>query len=272
MENKLITPKTVLICLLSAWIFTLSIGTCSATLSSSYPESPLTNRFQADYENFLSPNRMARLGFTFSVGSVLANSDIDNSIRRWVQTDRRSAQSDKVAASAKQLGEGKYLIPLAILAAGTSVLPQFVPGSTYVSTWGEHTSRAYLVGGMPLLLMQRVSGASRPGETEDNSNWNPMNDSNGVSGHTFVGAVPFLTLARMHSNSPAKYLFYGASALAGWSRINDDAHYTSQVLLGWFMAWEATGAVFNVDNENQNIHIKPVVTEDGGGIMFEWQW
>ena len=43
-----------------------------------------------------------------------------------------------------------------------------------------------------MLLMQRVTGASRAGESDSGSHWRPFHDSNGVSGHAFMGAVLLL--------------------------------------------------------------------------------
>ena len=110
-----------------------------------------------------------------------------------------------------------------------------------------------------MLAMQRLSGASRPGETDHGSHWKPFDDDNGVSGHAFVGAVPFLTIARMSKNSIIKYLFYGLSGLTAWSRVNDNKHYVSQAVLGWYMGWEATDAVFSTDDKVNNVVFSPLL-------------
>jgi hypothetical protein len=49
-----------------------------------------------------------------------------------------------------------------------------------------------VVGAPPLYVMQQVTGSSRPGEGSAGSHWHFLNDNNGVSGHAFIGAVPFL--------------------------------------------------------------------------------
>ncbi len=66
---------------------------------------------------------------------------------------------------------------------------------------GVYASRAYLVGAPAMLLMQNVTGGSRPEEMDHGSKWDPFHDDNGVSGHAFMGAVPFLTLANMYDDN-----------------------------------------------------------------------
>jgi membrane-associated phospholipid phosphatase len=94
-----------------------------------------------------------------------------------------------------------------------------------------------------MILMQHLTGGSRPQEGNEPSDWKLFQDSNGVSGHAFVGALPFMTAAKMSDEIGLKIAFYTCAAFAGLSRIDDDAHYPSQVLLGWWMAYAAVRSV-----------------------------
>lgn len=233
---------------------------------------PYTTRIwetlKTDQKNFYSPHRLLRLGVAFGIGGIMANTDIDDNIHDWYQDDARSSTTDDFASVAKTFGDFRYLIPLSLLAAG---LPEIIPESSATSSigkWGRLISRAYLVGGPPMLIMQPATGASRPDESDDDSRWKPFNDSNGVSGHAFVGAIPFLSAARISSNRLLRYGLYAASTLTAWSRVNDDDHYTSQAMLGWFMAWEAVGAVSENNTNNQKLRVSPIFLTEGVGIQF----
>jgi hypothetical protein len=61
-----------------------------------------------------------------------------------------------------------------------------------------------------------------------------------------------------------------ASLAAGWGRLNDDQHYASQVLLGWYVAWEATGAVAQAGrpaaDEQPAVTVAPLALPAGGGL------
>ena len=119
--------------------------------------------------------------------------------------------------------------------------------------------------------MQGLLGSGRPSDTADNSYWHPFKNDNGVSGHAFVGAVPFITAAQMSDNIWEKGFFYACSAMPGWSRINDDAHYLSQVWLGWWMAYLACEAVNTTQKEHQSFQIMPVVSPGMTGLSFVYQ-
>jgi PAP2 superfamily len=221
-----------------------------------------------DHKNFYSSERVIRIGIAFGIGGILANTNIDEKIQDEYQDNVRSSSTDDFAKIVKTFGEGTYLIPLSLF---TATLPEIIPKSSATSIigeWGRLTSRSYLVGGPPLLLLQRATGASRPGESDDGSRWKPFNDSNGVSGHAFIGAVPFLSAARMSSNRLLRYGLYVASTFTAWSRINDNDHYTSQAILGWYLAWEAVGAVSESNENDQKWKVSPLFLNDGVGIQI----
>ncbi len=73
-------------------------------------------------------------------------------------------------------------------------------------------------------------------------------------------------------NRLARHTLYAASTLPLLSRINDDSHYPSQALLGWFLAWESTGAVSSVSNKDRLAALVPMVTRDGYGVSLCLQW
>jgi hypothetical protein len=119
--------------------------------------------------------------------------------------------------------------------------------------------------------MQATLGASRPGETDHESRWKPFDDTNAVSGHAFVGAVPFITAAKMTENPFVKGSLYFCSTLTAWSRVNDDRHYLSQACLGWWMAYLACDAVQATESSNdERLTLVPVNSPEmvGIGMVF----
>lgn len=230
-----------------------------------------------DYSRFYASDRLVRMGIVFGAGAVMANTNIDMNIRNWYQDNVRDERTDSWSSdpakdltfNAKFFGEGKYMVPVALLAASVN----YIDTDTAIGNWGAKTSRAYVTGLPAMWLMQAVTGASRPDETPEGSVWRPFNDGNGVSGHAFVGAVPFLTIAYINQdNNYIKYPAYLASMAAAWSRVNDDKHFPSQVVLGWYMAWEAVDTVFEKDKYNQDIAIKPMIGIDGFGLVAKGSW
>lgn len=252
---------------------------CVATLcahASSRPSSSNSSAWatvKKDYANFYTRDRLTHLGIAFSIGGVMANTHIDQGIRDWYQTHLRTPHSNNVARTLKNLGNGYYMIPVSLLAMGIGQFSD-APHSSLIWQWGQKSFRAYLVGGPANLLAQVATGASRPLERPDASHWRPFKDSNGVSGHAFVGAIPFLTIAHMTDNPWLRYSAYFASGFAGWSRINDDAHFASQVFLGWYMAYQSTNAVADTDAGAQHHDSHLAILPWPHGVLFamDYRW
>jgi len=231
-----------------------------------------------DYRSFYKGERLLRMGIVFGAAGIVANTNIDMNIRNWYQDKVRNAQTDSWASNpsrdlefnAKFFGEGKYMVPVALLAASVN----YIDTDTAIGNWGANASRAYVVGLPAMWLMQGVTGATRPGDRpEGSSRTTPFGHSNGVSGHAFVGAVPFLTIAYMNpDNKLIKYPAYVASAAAAWSRVNDDKHFPSQVFLGWYMAWEAVDSVFENNEKKKGVTLAPMAGLDGFGMMAKGSW
>lgn len=266
----------------TALFFFIFLSTCFCPVSfaddnknsSAGFEYDLFETVKTDYKNYYSWDNLKVIIAGFTAGAILANTDADGNLLDGYQKNWRSSGTDDFAKGAKNLGEGKYLIPVSLAAAVAGYYLPEGSGASDIGTWGLNTTRAYLVGAPPMLLMQVVTGASRPGEISDGSDWRPFRDNNGVSGHAFMGAVPFITLAKMYKDSPVRWLYYGASFLAGWSRVNDGDHYISQSALGWMMAFQSVNAVFLTDKEKENhlsFNLYPYGS-DGAGFLLSFSW
>jgi hypothetical protein len=234
-----------------------------------FPER--NDEIAADFGNFYNPRNLAWLAGGVGVAAGLANSSIDDDVRDWYQDDVRNSKLDQYADVFKTPGYGELALPaLGIMLLVTEHMPDSAAQST-VGEWSDRSLRGILVGFPMVLAGQRILGASRPGEEPHGSHWDPWNDSNAVSGHAFMGAVPLITMAQMVENPYAKGGLYFSSTLCGWSRVNDDAHYLSQAVLGWYVAYLAASAVSQTELQAENWSIAPMLIQDGVGIGFEFR-
>ena len=244
------------------------------SLYSQQPPRTLCGDMLSDHANYYSLKNLGLLAAGVGVAAIMANTNMDSSIRNNYQSDLRNNRTDDFSDAfhaSKFLGDGYITIPVF---AGAALI-----GSHYDDTclgrasneWGQRSLRTVLVGGPPVLALQVFIGASRPGETGHGSKWTPFQDNNGISGHSFMGAIPFISAAKMTDNLFWKTTFYAGSTLAGLSRINDDKHYTSQVVLGWWMAYIAATAVDETQLGKHNVSIFPWAMGDGTGIGVEYR-
>jgi membrane-associated phospholipid phosphatase len=182
-----------------------------------------------------------QLGGALLGAGALIYSGADARADRWHRDRVRSLESDELSRGLKSLGERPWF-----LAWGLVALLDARGRSTSLTRWGRRNFEAMVVG-LPLLWsLQYGLGASRPtdGDGRRGPRWGrPLRDDNSASGHAFMGAVPWLTAARMAEGPWLRAAAYAGSLLTGWSRVNDRKHYLSQVWLGWFAAWSAAAAV-----------------------------
>jgi membrane-associated phospholipid phosphatase len=232
---------------------------------------------RSDFTNFyLSRENLFCFGAGLMFHAVISNTSADQNLRNWYQDEVRSTGTDNLSSIAKFLGEGRYSIPFFGITAGVYCLSQkFCEPCQFLGVAGDYSTRvlrSYAVGAPTLLLFQSMLGCSRPGENSYNSSWRFFRDDNSLSGHTFIGAVPFLVAASMTNRFWLRFILFVGSTFAGLSRINDDAHYFSQVAIGWSVAYLSVRAVAQTnktfDQNNSNIKIFPILESKYIGLGF----
>ena len=179
--------------------------------------------------------------YSFTASGLFANTGIDERLRSSYYKNIRSTGSNHFSRIAKHFGEGRIMFPSYIIG--------FLLGKTFnnnsLKEWGKNSFNATLISAPGLLVSQYSLGSSRPYMEYGSKWWRGMDGKNGASGHTWVAAIPFITTAKMTGNKYLKILLYTASTFTGISRINDDAHFVSQVLLGYAWAYCSVNSVFS---------------------------
>jgi hypothetical protein len=224
-----------------------------------------------DYGNYYSRSTAIQFVAVLAPAAVLANTNLDANFATWYQTHIRSSETNRVSDFFRPLGNGYYTIPVYVSAKFVGEYFNDVPGMGLLGEFGDRASRALLVGAPPLIAVQYLTGGGRPSGYADESYWRPFHGSHGASGHAFMGAVPFLTLAGMTDDPLAKCFFYACSPWTGMTRINDNVHYLSQVWLGWWMAYLACESVNKTESQKGPMVFTPLVTPEmtGVGVVYE---
>ncbi len=228
----------------------------------------MLDRWISDQGNFYSRHNLPEFVLVLGAHGLLAHTTMDQEFADWYQQDVRNEFSDDLSSVFKEFGEQWQVVPIYV---GASCLGRVCNMDPRVAMWGDRSFRSMLVGVPPLLLLQRALGSSRPNDSIPSSNWHWWADENGASGHTLVGAVPFLVAAQLTDRRLPKASLYFASTLTGWSRINDNDHYLSQVIMGWWLAHTATRAVAETDREH-NLDIVPLRIGGASGLGLEWKY
>ncbi len=238
-----------------------------------HPVWRVTGDVFQDHHNFYSAGSLGLLGLGVGVHAILANTSMDESFGGWFQ--QRIAGDPGAFHFAQYMGDAWVVVPTlaAVWAVDALVAQPRQIGrhcwTRHLGAWSGQSLRALLVGAPPVGVLQIAIGASRPGESSAGSKWKPFDDTNSISGHTFVGAVPFLVAARQTDNLLLKSAFYIGSGLTGFSRLDSDAHYLSQVLLGWWIAYLAVEATDFTDQSPLQYRLVPLSLRGVVGVGFE---
>jgi hypothetical protein len=201
------------------------------------PENPLRQLVPTGRRLYTRRNFLKLIGATAG-GAVISYSGLDEAVEELHRSHVTGVTSDNIAHLAKEFGENG----IALAGLSYALADWALPG-TAIGRWGRECFTATATGLPVLWTWQRALGGSRPSDGKQwGPRYRPFTDENSVSGHTFVGAVPFLVAARHVGMPVAAWGLRALSPMTGWSRLNDERHYLSQVLLGYGLAFEATRA------------------------------
>ncbi|HZZ29515.1 MAG TPA: phosphatase PAP2 family protein [Pirellulales bacterium] len=240
-------------------------------------DHPLLFNLLNDQANFYRRGSLEWLAVGVGGAAILANTHADAGFGDAYGEFLRP--SDTKLDFLKQFGNGVYVIPsLSAIWLFDYGIDSWLSNNesefactAWLQEWSGRSLRGLIVGGAPVVVLQYAIGSARPSEGIG-SGWHPLRHHNGVSGHAFVGAVPFWTAAQMTDCCALDVSFYAAGTLAGWARIHTDTHYLSQVLLGWWLASMSVSAVNHTEWQKHQWYTVPTVDDDGVGIALLHLW
>ncbi len=194
----------------------------------------------------------------------------DQAIRDTIQA-RRNASSDRLADWVRPFGEGQYTLPLL---AGFYYYGRRNEDeqASKVAVWG---TESFLVSSAVTLGLKTVAHRHRPNtgaryDTWDGPDFSLDNDSF-PSHHTasaFAVATVVATVYREQRWIPV--LAYSTAALTGWSRMNDDVHWASDVFVGAVIGYYTAKTIMaRSSRESQTAQFEVRPNPDGSmGVVY----
>jgi membrane-associated phospholipid phosphatase len=164
-----------------------------------------------------------------AAGLILTMTLVGDQGLRGEFQEHRGNTTNSVAAVGNALGDPRYLLP----AFGTGYLVGQLIGDKALSRVALRAGGAALVAGSVTTALKFVVGRSRPSQADDADVFRPFSGWNSFpSGHTTLAFAVATAIADETDDGWSDALVYGAATVTAFARVNDDRHWTSDVLAG----------------------------------------
>ncbi len=189
----------------------------------------------------------------------------DGPVERFSQ-GLRGSRGDAIASTVRHMGQPEVYATITAGLLGAGLLS----GDPRVTRAGGRLAASLTLAGAGLYASKIVVGRPRPDHTLDGDDFSPFSGQESMpSGHTAMAFALATSLSDDIDRPWASVGLYTLAGAVGWSRINDNRHWLSDVaagaLLGITSAKLASGRwrIFNLR--------PPGVVVGPGGVGLGWQ-
>jgi hypothetical protein len=207
------------------------------------------------------------LGAGLAISAVGASTAFDDTIRDHVQAQRTTGE-DRFMKVWQNLGS----------AGSFGVLAVFdICGETGGNVRAKNTAMdgltsSIIAAGLIDTTLKYSVGRYRPNQTTRTYRFAPFSGHDSfASGHA---TQAFSVATAIAENYPAWWvqgLCYGSAALVGYARIEQNAHYTSDVVAGSLLGWSVARGIVHRHGkpaDPRKLSWTPYANGDGAGLMF----
>jgi membrane-associated phospholipid phosphatase len=201
--------------------------------------------------------------FAEGAGTVAVLMMADKPVARFVQAHR----VDAVSRFATPWG-GQRAVDLSVLMIGSGLALH----DDNLLGAGRDAFESELWAGLVVTpSIKRVGGRARPFLREGSFSYRPEQGHLGQyssfpSGHA-TNAFATATAIAEHYDGVVPYIAYAMAGAVAFSRVNDNVHWTSDIVAGALIGRAvAKSVVFH----NRAAHVRPVVVPRGAGLLFDY--
>ena len=209
-------------------------------------------------------NLLLTLGVAGAVGLTYA---FDGEIRDRVQNNR-SRGLDKAADVGAIAGNPFLHLGAAALLYGGGILAD----SPRWKEVGEMLGEALILADGATLILKQVTGRGRPVVTNRKGDFRPFGFKSDYdsfpSMHTASSFAFASVMARTSESLPVAVASYCAATFVGFSRMNQNKHWASDVLLAAAIGELAGRVVVSQHARNRSYAVIPTALEGGGGLAL----
>jgi len=213
------------------------------------------------------------LGTIATAGAVGLTYVYDNKIREKVQ-GLKGKNLDKATDAGNILGSPFLHIGLAAAVYGGGI----IAGSPKYKELGEMLGESVLLADAASFVLKEAIGRGRPFAADDRGSFRPFqfkNDYDSMpSMHTASSFAMASVLSSTSESSFAKFAYYAAATFVGFSRMHQDKHWASDIILGAVIG-ELCGRVvmrYHSEHGEERLTLAPMATTDGVSLALFGRW
>ncbi|UCH81026.1 MAG: phosphatase PAP2 family protein [Nitrospiraceae bacterium] len=221
----------------------------------------VTSPLKWDKKNWLKASLVA--------GVTLGLFVFDEDINDWIQDNRH----DDLSEFANRFGGKNIVPPLFLLYAAGYVSKNIKAQRTALLTIEN-----VVITGIFTQLMKFSFHRHRPNSGDPPDVWDGPGFENDnlsfPSGHTSLAFSIATPIATEYNNVIVPPLAYGLASLVGWSRMNDNKHWASDVFMGAALGYFTGKAVcqLNSPDGDPRLSIQPVLFQDRSAVMLSYRF
>ena len=193
---------------------------------------------------------------------------LDDEIKEGFQ-DVRNTTTDDLSAIFERFGNGTFTIPAL---AGLYLYGRFGEDDKIERT-ALLATESFLVSGLFSTILKVSAGRHRP--SKDNSadifDGPSISNKSFPSGHTTTAFSLATVVSSEYDHIPLiAPISYGLATLTGFSRLNDNKHWASDVFFGAALGYFTSKTLLHLHSNKKGQHfmIYPRVDRNGGGIVL----
>lgn len=174
------------------------------------------------------PLRVRWYDIAATAGGIVLLSTLDDNAQAASQATRNPGR-DGVAKVVRRMGQPEVYLPVAL---GT-IAVGLISGDDDILRSGGRIAGSLAVAGVGHSALKLFVGRNRPSFTTNQYEFKPFSSrASWPSGHTAQAFSLASSVSDEIDFVPATVALYTAASLTGWSRINDNRHWLSDVVSG----------------------------------------
>ncbi len=152
---------------------------------------------------------------------------LDRPAQGWARSDR-SGGSDELSNTIKRFGQPEVYVTV----AGGLIATGLISGDDDITRAGGRVATSVMLAGLGSQAFKYTFGRTRP-HSGDGDEFAPFSSNPSLpSGHTAVAFALAASLSDEIHHPMATIGLYGAATGVAWSRVYQDHHWASDVILG----------------------------------------